>query len=186
MQNQQKREHYIKKNPLAYWSLYNLPIQETTMNVSSIKWLLVFSLVFISTIIQAHSKSLIKVKPVHAETRTCFSRRSPCFLKRITCPTQCPTSHPKDPKAKVCYIDCYSPICKAECRSECIFFFHIWHFSKYFTCFLFIVLTSCTILLKLYKYKNLILGFPWWNHLFEKCVKASDWNKMFKVMMVRL
>ncbi|XP_021726048.1 uncharacterized protein LOC110693217 [Chenopodium quinoa] len=88
------------------------------MKVSIINCLQFLFLVFISSSTQAHSKSSTKVNPVHTETRTCFSRRSPCFLKRITCPRQCPTSHPKDPKAKVCYIDCYSPICKAECRNR--------------------------------------------------------------------
>ncbi|KAL2944117.1 BMP-binding endothelial regulator protein [Bienertia sinuspersici] len=90
------------------------------MKVSNINCLLlIIILVLISaSTTQASSISLIKVVPGHAETRTCFSRRSPCFLKRITCPRQCPTSHPKDPKAKACYIDCYSPICKAECRNR--------------------------------------------------------------------
>ncbi|KAK7816282.1 hypothetical protein CFP56_044171, partial [Quercus suber] len=34
----------------------------------------------------------------------------------ITCPAECPTSTPKDPKAKVCYVNCDSPICKAACK----------------------------------------------------------------------
>ncbi|GLU23435.1 hypothetical protein SLE2022_394370 [Rubroshorea leprosula] len=50
------------------------------------------------------------------KTRTCVSRKSPCFLKRITCPAECPSIKPNDPEAKVCYINCNSPICKAECK----------------------------------------------------------------------
>ncbi|CAM8899451.1 unnamed protein product [Rhodiola kirilowii] len=50
------------------------------------------------------------------ETRTCYNKKSRCFLKQIKCPQQCPSTAPKDPKAKVCYIDCSSPICKAECK----------------------------------------------------------------------
>ncbi|CAM8999340.1 unnamed protein product [Rhodiola kirilowii] len=50
------------------------------------------------------------------ETRTCYNKKSRCFLKQIKCPPQCPSTAPKDPKAKVCYIDCSSPICKAECK----------------------------------------------------------------------
>ncbi|KAH6775679.1 Late embryogenesis abundant protein-like protein [Perilla frutescens var. hirtella] len=50
------------------------------------------------------------------ENVVCTSKKSPCFLKKITCPTQCPYRKPKDPKAKACYINCDSPICKAECR----------------------------------------------------------------------
>ncbi|MBA0792113.1 hypothetical protein Gohar_016636, partial [Gossypium harknessii] len=34
------------------------------------------------------------------ERRTCFSRRSPCFLKTMTCPSQCPSTKPSDRKAK--------------------------------------------------------------------------------------
>ncbi|KAL8046509.1 hypothetical protein ABFX02_08G182300 [Erythranthe guttata] len=47
---------------------------------------------------------------------TCPSRKSRCFLRSISCPKQCPFTTPKDPKAKSCYINCNSPICKAECR----------------------------------------------------------------------
>ncbi|KAK6154314.1 hypothetical protein DH2020_008562 [Rehmannia glutinosa] len=52
------------------------------------------------------------------ERVTCTNRRSRCFLKSITCPIQCPLRRPKDPKAKACYINCDSPICKAECRRK--------------------------------------------------------------------
>uniref|UniRef100_A0A2N9J8C8 Late embryogenesis abundant protein LEA-2 subgroup domain-containing protein n=1 Tax=Fagus sylvatica TaxID=28930 RepID=A0A2N9J8C8_FAGSY len=50
------------------------------------------------------------------ETKTCYNRKSKCFLKKITCPAECPTSSSKDPKAKVCYVNCDSPICKAACK----------------------------------------------------------------------
>ncbi|GAB2284558.1 hypothetical protein Dimus_019013 [Dionaea muscipula] len=49
---------------------------------------------------------------------SCTTKGSPCFLKKIQCPEQCPTESPKDSTAKVCYVDCNSPICKAECRSR--------------------------------------------------------------------
>ncbi|KAJ0103367.1 hypothetical protein Patl1_04563 [Pistacia atlantica] len=52
------------------------------------------------------------------QSLTCSARKSPCFLKKITCPYECPTTTPSDPKAKVCYINCNSPICKAECRNR--------------------------------------------------------------------
>ncbi|KAK9152609.1 hypothetical protein Sjap_000089 [Stephania japonica] len=42
-----------------------------------------------------------------------------CFLKPIiTCPSECPTIKPKDPNAKACYINCYSPKCEATCRKR--------------------------------------------------------------------
>ncbi|XAR68378.1 hypothetical protein NMG60_11003479 [Bertholletia excelsa] len=55
---------------------------------------------------------------IGAEYITCSSRKSPCFLKRISCPKQCPKSLPTDPKAKVCYVNCNSPMCQAECRNR--------------------------------------------------------------------
>ncbi|KAJ4726249.1 Root cap/late embryogenesis-like protein [Melia azedarach] len=54
---------------------------------------------------------------IHAETATCTFHKSPCFLKYITCPPECPSRSPKDPKAKACFINSYSPVCKAECKN---------------------------------------------------------------------
>ncbi|PKI77590.1 hypothetical protein CRG98_002044 [Punica granatum] len=34
---------------------------------------------------------------------------SRCFLKYVTCPIEGPSLKPKDPNAKACYLDCYSP-----------------------------------------------------------------------------
>ncbi|RDY05969.1 hypothetical protein CR513_10124, partial [Mucuna pruriens] len=55
---------------------------------------------------------------VNAETQTCTNRRSLCFLKKIPCPAQCPLKSPANPKAKVCYVDCDSPICKSQCKNR--------------------------------------------------------------------
>ncbi|KAK1397046.1 Late embryogenesis abundant protein-related [Heracleum sosnowskyi] len=58
---------------------------------------------------------------IHAQTpqrSTCFSRASACFLRRITCPTQCPTFRPSNPKDKACFINCDSPLCSAECKNR--------------------------------------------------------------------
>ncbi|XP_057955532.1 uncharacterized protein LOC131149257 [Malania oleifera] len=60
--------------------------------------------------------SLLSVIHAKAITRTCFSGRSPCFLKKLTCPSECPSTSPVDTRAKVCHINCDSPICKAECK----------------------------------------------------------------------
>lgn len=59
----------------------------------------------------------------YKETKICYSRKSKCFLKKITCPAECPTSTPKDPKAKVCNFNCDSPICKAACKRKTIILF---------------------------------------------------------------
>ncbi|KAA8523844.1 hypothetical protein F0562_010267 [Nyssa sinensis] len=55
---------------------------------------------------------------IHAQRQhvTCRNRRSPCFLKPLICPDECPTRTSKHPKAKVCYVNCDSPICKADCK----------------------------------------------------------------------
>ncbi|KAF5730648.1 hypothetical protein HS088_TW19G00240 [Tripterygium wilfordii] len=58
---------------------------------------------------------LVSSAQIHALTKTCTIRKSPCFLKKLICPAECPTTTP-NAKGKVCFIDCESPICKAECR----------------------------------------------------------------------
>ncbi|KAL9236382.1 hypothetical protein vseg_011061 [Gypsophila vaccaria] len=91
------------------------------MNFTRINRLLlsIILLVFVSCLIEVHSKTSVPVPvPARAETRTCVSRKSPCFLKKITCPKQCPTLNPKNTGTKVCNIDCYSPMCKAICRNR--------------------------------------------------------------------
>ncbi|OVA13909.1 Root cap [Macleaya cordata] len=57
------------------------------------------------------------VVSVPQQTVTCRNRGY-CFLKKITCPYECPRVQPKDPKAKGCYLDCYSPKCEAVCRNR--------------------------------------------------------------------
>nr|GMD83143.1 BMP-binding endothelial regulator protein [Ipomoea batatas]GME17691.1 BMP-binding endothelial regulator protein [Ipomoea batatas] len=49
---------------------------------------------------------------------TCSNRGSKCFYKYLTCPSQCPEIHPKDPTAQACFLDCYSPKCEAVCKSR--------------------------------------------------------------------
>ncbi|KAI3466150.1 hypothetical protein Pfo_022813 [Paulownia fortunei] len=78
------------------------------MKIFSYQCLLIIMLICASCVTRIFAQ-----KP---ERVTCTSRRSRCFLKSITCPNQCPFRRPKDPKAKACFINCDSPICKAECR----------------------------------------------------------------------
>lgn len=80
------------------------------------KSLLIILLFFVSAILQTR-----------AETKVCYSKGSPCFMKKIQCPTQCPSSSPSDPKVtKVCAVNCNSPICKAECKSKNIQLFSLY------------------------------------------------------------
>ncbi|PRQ31404.1 hypothetical protein RchiOBHm_Chr5g0035121 [Rosa chinensis] len=48
----------------------------------------------------------------------CTNPASRCYGKTVKCPYECPTSYSEDPKAKICYIDCDSPICKAHCKQR--------------------------------------------------------------------
>ncbi|CAL5341905.1 unnamed protein product [Camellia sinensis] len=75
--------------------------------ILSNKCLLIILLLFISGAIQ-----------IQAETTTCNKPKSPCFLKKLPCPSECPTPYPSDAKAKVCYVNCNSPICRAECKTR--------------------------------------------------------------------
>ncbi|XP_057465803.1 uncharacterized protein LOC130755444 [Actinidia eriantha] len=59
--------------------------------------------------------------PIHAQKRqraTCIDRTSRCFLRPFTCPQECPSLKPTDPKAKACYINCNSRTCSSQCRGR--------------------------------------------------------------------
>ncbi|CAN7027766.1 hypothetical protein Bca4012_042787 [Brassica carinata] len=53
-----------------------------------------------------------------SETKTCFQKKSPCFLKKQTCPNQCPSFSPPNGSSKACVVECFNPICKATCRNR--------------------------------------------------------------------
>jgi len=55
---------------------------------------------------------------VGKDTRSCISRKSPCFGKKVPCPNECPYGSPTNSKAKVCYLDCDSPTCETQCKSK--------------------------------------------------------------------
>ncbi|KAK3020634.1 hypothetical protein RJ639_047855 [Escallonia herrerae] len=76
------------------------------MNILSSSCLLIILLIFVYG---------VSVQ-VDGETVTC-SRPGPCFLRPLSCPSECPTTYPSDPQAKVCYVNCNSPVCRAACRS---------------------------------------------------------------------
>ncbi|PIA35340.1 hypothetical protein AQUCO_03500022v1 [Aquilegia coerulea] len=48
----------------------------------------------------------------------CNDQASTCKGKKITCPLQCPSFKPADPKAKACTIECNSPKCEAYCKNR--------------------------------------------------------------------
>ncbi|XP_020215398.1 uncharacterized protein LOC109799262 [Cajanus cajan] len=51
-------------------------------------------------------------------TLSCPFRSSPCFGKKVPCPSECPLKSPSDPKAKVCYLDCDNPTCETRCKTR--------------------------------------------------------------------
>lgn len=83
------------------------------MSVLSNKCLMLVTLLFVFM--------LSCVMHINADTQTCTSRKSPCFLRKLPCPAQCPSKSPSNPKAKVCYLDCDSPVCKTQCKSKIIY-----------------------------------------------------------------
>ncbi|XP_073025362.1 uncharacterized protein [Primulina eburnea] len=52
------------------------------------------------------------------DTVTCTYKKSKCYLQPVSCPSECPYTQPSNPKAKACYLNCHSPICKPECKHK--------------------------------------------------------------------
>lgn len=77
------------------------------MKGSRINFLLLILLVFAASIVKIHGDSI-----------TCYNKKSPCFLRWVPCPAECPSSSTKYAGKKVCVLNCNKPTCKAECRSE--------------------------------------------------------------------
>ncbi|KAH7544193.1 hypothetical protein ACOSP7_030706 [Xanthoceras sorbifolium] len=67
---------------------------------------LIILLILVSVVVRIHGASVL-----------CTNAKSRCFRKFITCPAQCPSTSSKDPKAKVCFVNCNSPVCQAECKN---------------------------------------------------------------------
>ncbi|XP_009793251.1 uncharacterized protein LOC107817731 [Nicotiana tabacum] len=72
------------------------------------KWFFAIVILFLAGLTEIEGGELI----------TCNNRKSKCFLKRFYCPPECPTAYPSQPNAKVCYLNCNSPMCKPECRNR--------------------------------------------------------------------
>nr|AFK45679.1 unknown [Lotus japonicus] len=72
----------------------------------------------LSTFVLLFAFFMMHVDAFYSDTQTCTNRKSRCFLKKIQCPHECPLKSPSNPKDKVCYLDCDSPMCKASCKSR--------------------------------------------------------------------
>ncbi|XVF78117.1 hypothetical protein PTKIN_Ptkin14bG0103600 [Pterospermum kingtungense] len=62
-------------------------------------------LVCVSGVIQAKADSVY-----------CSNPKSRCYGKYIECPTECPSTSYGYGKAKVCHVNCHSPVCKSHCK----------------------------------------------------------------------
>ncbi|XP_021288541.1 uncharacterized protein LOC110419765 isoform X1 [Herrania umbratica] len=62
-------------------------------------------LVFVSVVVQSKADS------VH-----CRNPASRCYGKYIECPYECPSTSYGNQKAKVCHVNCDSPVCKSYCK----------------------------------------------------------------------
>jgi len=82
--------------------------------------------VYVGLVVMLYACMVVMQLEAALETKTCFQRKSPCFLKKQTCPKQCPSFSPPNGSTKACVIDCFNPICKATCRSKVpiLFLFH--------------------------------------------------------------
>ncbi|XP_042496272.1 uncharacterized protein LOC122075344 [Macadamia integrifolia] len=80
------------------------------MKVFRSHWVVISLLFFLSKVTEIQADN---VKP---QTVTCTNRKSKCFLKKVSCPAQCPRVKPTDSKAKACFLDCNSRKCEAVCR----------------------------------------------------------------------
>nr|GMD90154.1 uncharacterized protein LOC109150539 [Ipomoea batatas] len=61
---------------------------------------------------------LVLAVSINGNSITCKSRKSPCFLKQLYCPDECPSTTPSTSVSKVCYLDCNSPLCQPQCRNR--------------------------------------------------------------------
>ncbi|KAG7649659.1 hypothetical protein AtNW77_Chr1g0054881 [Arabidopsis thaliana] len=74
--------------------------------------------VYVGLVVMLYACIVVVQLEAALETKTCFQRKSPCFLKKQTCPKQCPSFSPPNGSTKACVIDCFNPICKATCRNR--------------------------------------------------------------------
>ncbi|KZV43431.1 hypothetical protein F511_30385 [Dorcoceras hygrometricum] len=70
-------------------------------------WFMFLALILSSLVIQGA-----------VDTVTCTTTNSKCYLQSLSCPSECPQTQPSDSKAKACYLNCNSPICKPECKKK--------------------------------------------------------------------
>lgn len=116
---------------MSYIYQHFIPIEEgkkEAMDFLGNKKTLIIVLLFVSAAVLAQSKGTSDIK-------VCYGRKSPCFLKQIPCPKECPLASPTDKNAKICYLNCDSPICKAECKSKLLLLLCLYNVISLFVFF---------------------------------------------------
>ncbi|GAA0176010.1 hypothetical protein LIER_29082 [Lithospermum erythrorhizon] len=90
------------------------------MKTASIQSVLSIMLLCSAMMAMIGTQAAAKSKPVQVQPQrvTCNNRKSKCFMKYMKCPVECPQVRPKDPYAKSCFLDCYSPKCETVCRKR--------------------------------------------------------------------
>ncbi|GLT77019.1 hypothetical protein SLA2020_486450 [Shorea laevis] len=78
-----------------------------------INGLFIIVLLFLSAA-AAHANYVGKPK---VETKTCPNKNCPCFLKKITCPAECPSTSPKIPRLKFAISTVIHPYAKQSAKS---------------------------------------------------------------------
>ncbi|PKI51165.1 uncharacterized protein LOC116215975 [Punica granatum] len=77
----------------------------------------IFNTIFIFFTLTISFRGVILQVEAAQQALVCLApTTSRCRGKVIWCPSQCPSTTSTDTKAKVCYLNCKSPSCKAECQ----------------------------------------------------------------------
>ncbi|KAJ0046391.1 hypothetical protein Pint_04448 [Pistacia integerrima] len=79
------------------------------METVKVSFLVIVAIVLVSSVAQVSEA---------VGTFTCTYPTSPCYGKKISCPYECPYTSSSDHNAKVCYVNCYSPVCQAQCKHK--------------------------------------------------------------------
>lgn len=101
-------QFYIE-HPAASLGLFLLfPISLIAiMKILSSSSIFIILLIFVSGFIQAKARVPLFY---------CGNPGIRCYNQYILCPFECPSNYSHNTKEKVCYADCNSPHCKAQCK----------------------------------------------------------------------
>ncbi|XP_013598750.1 PREDICTED: uncharacterized protein LOC106306619 [Brassica oleracea var. oleracea] len=70
----------------------------------------------LAVIIISVASCLLQVKAWHGQTYCGGNAHPRCQLQYIDCPDECPTDFDSYSQKKLCWVDCFNPLCMAVCR----------------------------------------------------------------------